>query len=84
MYSASLSQGDRRAMTEQECWEGNLVETKYFTISLPLSSDIALPLQEEGLEFLSLTMTSSILPVFMSHSGEISLWLKKQQTLRTH
>lgn len=49
MYSASLSQGDRRAMTEQECWEGNLVETKYFTISLPLSSDIALLLQEEGL-----------------------------------
>ena len=56
-YSASLSQGGGGVLTEQEHWEGNLVETMHFQISLlPLSSDVALLLQEKGLRIFQLVI----------------------------
>lgn len=72
MYLASLAQGDRRVLTEQECWEGNFIETKHFQIFLPLLSDIALLVQEEGLGIFQtdtdlIHFTSFYVPLVKSH-----------------
>lgn len=71
-YLACLSQGDSRALTA-----GVLLETKHFQISLPLLSDITLPLQDEGLGIfqpdIDLIYFTGTFYQFLCPSGEISL-----------
>lgn len=73
-YSAPLSQGGGRALTEQEFGGGgNIVEAMCFQTSLlSLSSDSALLLQEKGLGFFQSVIDLIHFTMFCV-PGEVSL-----------